>query len=164
MRELPFAEDVNYWQTSRSSPDTWTAKTIRQIEKLGGHVMMEGFGSEPMTGRAAFMLGFELDGDQFKVVWSVLPTRGGNDRAARIQAATMLYHDIKAKCISAAVRGSRAAFFSFLLLSDGKAVSEMAIPDLLQAVPELLATALMPGDILESDVLEAEFEEIEQEA
>lgn len=96
-----------------ASPDTWTERAIKQIEKLGGKVLTEAFGSEPATGRSAFMIGFEINNDKFKLAWPVLPTKtaGGNERAARIQAATMLYHDVKARCITATVLGSRKAFF-----------------------------------------------------
>ena len=135
---LPYAEDVNYWKTSKSSPDIWMERTKRQIENLGGTVLAEGFGSEPGTGRAAYMLAFELDGERFKVVWPVLLSKAGNERAARVQAATLLYHDIKAKCISAAVLGTRAAFFSFLALSDGRTATDIAAPELVRLTPALL--------------------------
>lgn len=137
--ELPYAEEINYWKTGRSSPDTWIERTIKQIEKFGGKVLTEAFGSEPTTGRSAFMIGFEINSDKFKVVWPVLPTKaGGNERAARIQAATMLYHDVKARCISATVLGSRKAFFSYLLLADGKTASETALSELSKGIPKLL--------------------------
>ena len=44
--ELPFAESVNYWKTSRTSPDTWMDKVRRQIEKLGGQVLAAGLVDE----------------------------------------------------------------------------------------------------------------------
>ncbi len=86
------AESVNYWKTSKSSPDTWMEKTKRQIEKLGGQVLMEGFGRESVTNRAAFVLAFAIGEDRFKVVWPVLPSKSGNEKAAKVQAVTMLYH------------------------------------------------------------------------
>lgn len=152
-----YAEDVNYWKTSKSSPDTWVDRTKHQIERLGGQVLMEGFGSEPITGRAAFMLAFEIDGDKFKAIWPVLPSKGNNERAARVQAATMLYHDVKAKCVSAAVLGARAAFFSFLLLPNGRTAAEASTPELMQAIPELFAPTspqLGTGEILEGEFRE----------
>jgi hypothetical protein len=143
MFDLPFAENVNYWKTGQSSPDTWTDRTKRQIEKLGGTVLAEGYGSESITGRSAFMLAFEIAGDRFKVMWPVLTSKSGNEKAARVQAATMLYHDIKAKCISAAVLGSRAAFFSFLVLPDGRAMTELSAPELEQVTPAFLAPRVL---------------------
>ena len=106
-----YAEQVNYWKTSKSAPDTWIDRTKKLIEQLGGRVLMEGFGNKPTSGRAAFVLAFELDFDRFKIVWPVLQSESKNERAAKVQAATMLYHDIKAKCISSAVLGKRVAFF-----------------------------------------------------
>ena len=85
------------------------------------------------------MIGFEINNDRFKLVWPVLPTKTkGNDRPARIQAATMLYHDVKARCISATVMGSRKAFFSYLLLPDGKTAAETALSELSKGIPKLL--------------------------
>ena len=119
-------------------------------------MLMEGFGSEPTTGKSAFMLAFEIEGDNFKVVWPVLPSKRGNEKAARRQAATMLYHDVKAKCLSAVVLGARAAFFSYLLLPDGRTAIEATIPELTNGIPALFATnQLAPGN----DVVEGNFTE-----
>ncbi len=145
MSNLPNAEEVNYWKTSRTSPDTWMDRAKKQIANLGGTVLAEGFGSEPTTGRAAFMLAFEIAGDQFKIVWPVLPSRNSNQAAARIQAATMLYRDVKAKCISATVIGTRAAFFSFLMLPDGRTTTEVSLPELVEAWPRMLTTPHSEG-------------------
>ena len=120
MDKIIYAEDINYWKTSQTSPDVWIDKTKKLISDLGGRILAEGYGSEPMTGRAAYMLGFEIKGDQFKVIWPVLPTRKKTDeRAARIQAATMLFHDTKAKCLSESAKGTRAGFFEYMLLPHG---------------------------------------------
>ena len=154
--ELPYGEDVNYWQTSNSSPDTWMEKTKKLITGLGGQVLMEGFGSEPTTGRSAFMLAFEIEGDNFKVVWPVLPSKTKKELAARRQAATMLYHDTKARCLSAVVLGVQAAFFSYLLLPDGRTAVEASLPELAEGIPSMFAAnQLEAGDnIIEGEVLE----------
>ncbi len=136
-QQLPYAEDVAYWRTSQSSPDTWIERAQRVIIGMGGVVMAEAFGKDA-SGRSAYMLGFQFKGDRFKVVWPVLPSKSGNERAARIQAATLLYHDIKARCISAAVLGVRAAFFNSLLLPDGRTAGDVAAPELAKAVPAML--------------------------
>ena len=133
---LPYAETINYWKSGTSSPDKWIEDATRQIKNLGGRVLMEGFGKDG-EGRAAYMLAFEIKGDRFKAVWPVLPSKGKNERAARIQAATMLYHDIKAKSISATVLGVRAALFSYLALPDGRTAAEVSTPELAQSIPEL---------------------------
>lgn len=133
-----YAEDVgNYWQTSRTSPDVWLEKAKREIVRAGGKVLGEAFGSE-QGGRSAFMLAFRFNGEDFKVIWPVLPSKSGNDRAARIQAGTMLYHDVKARAVSAKVLGLRVAFFSYLMLSDGRTAAQIAMPELLEAFPKML--------------------------
>lgn len=132
-----YAEEVNYWKTSRTSPDVWLEKAKREIAKAGGETLAEGFGSDN-SGRAAYMLAFKFSDEHFKAVWPVLPTKSGNERAARIQAATMLYHDVKSRAVAAKVLGVRAAFFSYLLLPDGRTAAEVATPELLEAMPKLL--------------------------
>jgi hypothetical protein len=56
-----------------------------------------------------------------------------------VQAATMLYHDVKAKAVSAKVHGVRAAFFQYLALPDGRTAAQLAAPDLTDRYPRLLA-------------------------
>lgn len=145
MRDLPFAETINYWKTSQSSPDVWLARTRVLIAKAGGKVLAEAYGSEIGTGRAAFMFAFELKGQRYKIVWPILPTKTGNRLATKRQAATMLHHDVKARCMSAKVLGARAAFFSYLMLPGGRTVSEVAAPELLEALPTFLRPALPAG-------------------
>jgi hypothetical protein len=123
MMELPYAEDVNYWKSGTSSPDAWIERAKRQVESLGGKILMEAFGKDASE-RSAYMLAFEIEGERFKVVWPVLPSKSRNEKAARIQAATMLYHDIKARCLTAVVMGTRSAFFSYLLLPDGRMATQ----------------------------------------
>lgn len=122
-----YAEDLNYWRTGSSAPDSWMDKTKKLIRELGYKVMAEGFGSDHL-GQAAYMLAFRAGEDDFKIVWPVLPTRSGNERYARIQAATMMYHYAKAVCLFAAVVGVKTAFFSHLMLPDGRVVS--SVPEL----------------------------------
>lgn len=143
MPKLPYAEDINYWKTGTSSPDTWLDKAIAEIRGAGGKVIGRAFGEDMTTGRSAYMVQFTLEGENFKLVWPVLPTRGGNGRAAQIQAATMLYHDTKARCISAKVLGGKAAFFNFLQLPDGRNASEVATPELINHLPAMFK--LLPG-------------------
>ena len=143
------AEDLNYWQTSKSSPDTWIDRTKQQIEGISGKVLAEGYGSS--DGRAAYMLAFQLGEEQFKIVWPVLPSRTGKQRAARVQAATMLYRDVKARCVSAQVLGTRNAFFAFLMLPNGQTISQVNTGGLLDALPQLNRHQLTDGVLKESD-------------
>lgn len=131
------AEDVNYWKTGTSAPDTWLDKTKAEIKAAGGKIGPSAFGDDG-TGRAAYMLTFSFGDQTFRAVWPVLPSKTKNDRAARIQAATMLYHDVKAKCVSAKVHGAHAAFFQYAVLPDGRTAAQVAAPELLELYPKLL--------------------------
>jgi len=135
--DLPYAEDIgHYWQTSQSPPDTWIERAKKVIEDMGGEILADGFGS---TGeRAAFMLGFKFKEQKYKVVWPVLPSQTGKGLAAKRQAATLLYHDVKAKAMTASVLGVETAFFSYMMLTDGRVSSELARPELAEAFPKLL--------------------------
>ena len=131
---LPYAEDIgHYWKTGKSDPEIWIEKTRKVVTDLGGSIEAEGYGSA--SGRAAYMLAFSLEEQRFKVIWPVLPTRSGGDRDARRQAATLLYHDIKAKAMTASVMGIRAAFFSYMALPDGRIASELVTPELREHFP-----------------------------
>jgi len=138
-----YAEDLNYWQTSKSSPDTWIDRAKQQIEDIGGTVLAEGYGSQDR--RSAYMLAFELGGERFKIVWPVLSSRTGKPRAARVQAATMLYRDVKARCVSSQVLGARTAFFAFLMLPSGQTLHQMNTKGLLDVLPQLNRPQLTGG-------------------
>lgn len=134
-----YAEDVgHYWLTSKVDPDAWLDKARDEVTRMGGTVLGAAMGTSPQTGRTAYMLMFEIGGERFRLVWPALPSVVGNMRAARIQAATMLYRDVVARCITARVLGPRVAFLSFLVLPDGRTAGEVATPDLLEAVPRVL--------------------------
>ncbi|HUU59260.1 MAG TPA: hypothetical protein VMZ50_06940 [Phycisphaerae bacterium] len=118
--QLPYAEDVPYWKTGSSSPEKWIQGACRQIESIGGRVEHEAFASNAYQG-SAYCLVFFVDGEQYRIVWPVLPTkRPGDALAARRQAATFLFHDVKAKCMSSLVLGARAAFMPWRALPDGR--------------------------------------------
>ena len=134
--EVVHAENVNYWQTSRTSPDTWLEKAKREIARVGGSVMGEGFMSDGT--KSSYLLAFQIGGDQFKMVWPVLEFKKGNARAARIQAATALYHEVKAACVKSKFLGARTAFFAFLMLPDGRTASQIATPEITEVFPPAL--------------------------
>lgn len=140
--DLPFAEDIgHYWKTGESSPDVILGRTRRLIESTGGAVVAEAFGA--VEGQAAFMMAFTIGQDNFKVVWPVLTSRTGSPSAAKRQAATLLFHDIKAKVMTASVLGAKVAFFSYLMLGDGRVAGELANPELADAFPLQLG----PGNL-----------------
>lgn len=137
MFKPPYAEDIgHYWQTSNSSPDEWIDRAKKIILDIGGEILAEGFGSA--NGQSAFMLSFKFGEQQYKVVWPVLSTYSGKEVSAKRQAATLLYHDVKAKAMTASVLGFEAAFFSYMMLPDGRAASELAKPELMGIFPKLL--------------------------
>lgn len=134
--ERVYAEDVNYWRTSQSSADSWMRKVRKELEGISAEILAEAFGRE--GDRSAFMIQFRIDADVFRIVWPVLPSKTGKDTAAKVQAATMVYHDVKARCVSAKVLGKRNAFFAFMELPDGRTMTEASTAELAAAVPQLL--------------------------
>lgn len=137
MTELPYANDMNYWKTSRSGVDAWLGKAEDLIERHDGIVLMRAMGKS--MGRSALCMEFEFGQDRFKALWPVLPTKNtGEQRAAEIQAATMLYHDVKARCMKIAIFGPRLAFFDMLMLPDGTMTGQMADSELMDKAPRFL--------------------------
>ncbi len=138
---LPYADDVNYWKTSRAGSDTWLEKSKKLIEEVGGEVVSESFSHLPKTGQAAFLIEFTQGVDTFKIIWPVLPTKydgSGEEAAARRQAATFMYHDIKAKCMMAKIFGTRGAFFPFLALPGGVVAAQLTSPQVMKKIPKML--------------------------
>ena len=115
-RELPEAESLNYWKSGRGSPDGWIAKARTQLDRAGGLWLGEAFISTPEG--AKFVVSFELEDQLYRIEWPVLPS--SEELAARRQAATMIYHDVKAMCVKARVFGFRVAFLSHLVLPNGR--------------------------------------------
>lgn len=143
--KLPFAEEINYYKTSEASPGSWLEKTEILIEKLGGHVSMVGKGRDE-DGRTAFAMEFSFPPDRFRAIYPVLPSKWEDPtsvdlRAAERQAATLLFHDVKARCLRSKIFGPRSAFFEFLLLSDGRSVAHLANEELIEYTPKQLLKA-----------------------
>ncbi|MEL6526016.1 MAG: hypothetical protein AAFQ07_09935 [Chloroflexota bacterium] len=136
MADRPKAYDVNYWKSSKSSPDTWVERTKDEIECIGGVILSELAGT--MNGKTAFMIAFQLDDHYYKIVYEVLPIDDPKDLiAAKRQAATAMYHEVKALCVAAKFRGVKAAFNSYLVLEDGRTVAEHTEPDLIESLPKV---------------------------
>ena len=137
MEKIKYAEDVNhYWKTGSSTPDSWLDKAAGLIEEIDGHVFTRGFGQDK-EGRKAYMITFQIDGTDYKMVWPVLESKNNNDLAARRQATTFMFHDIKAKCMSSLIIGTKSAFFSYLLLPDGRTAAHASIEELNQGIPHM---------------------------
>ena len=139
MDDKLYAEDVgNYWKTSEKAPDTWIDDTQELIKAIGGTIIGYAFGSEPEAGREAYMLTFHIEEHSYRIVWPVLPTRSGSKVAARRQAATFIFHDVKAKVSSAKVLGIRAAFFSYMMLPDGRTTTQATVEEIESGIPTIV--------------------------
>lgn len=151
-KHKPYADELNYFKTSTQAPDTWIEKARKELVAVGGKITGEAFGMDG-DGKAAFMVAFQLDGDDYKIVFPVLEPRNPKDQlAAKRQAATMLYHDIKARCVLVKVFGARHQFTQFLLMPNGQTVGQ-AVNEDLTALPRLLmgthAPQLVSGEIVD---------------
>lgn len=129
------AKDLPYWKTGKSSPDEWLRKASQQIEEAGGKITERAIAMQ--YGREVVLLGFTLDDDNFRVVWPVLAHESADNQAAVRQAATMLYHDVKARCVAARVKGARWAFHAELVLPDGRMAGALSDSDLLLQLPAM---------------------------
>jgi len=138
-----FAQDVDYWKTgSKRSVSQWVDLARGQLVSHGAKNIVYAEGDQ--DGMAAFMFEFSLGDDRHRIVWPVLPARGGDatsEQSARIQAVTTLYHDIKACCVKAARYGNRSGFFSFRLLPDNTTVQQMTDADLMHSLPRIMSPA-----------------------
>lgn len=133
--DLPYAENINYWKSGQSQPEKWLESAAQQIRKLGGEVAAHGFGRDLTTGKQAYFMAFQIEGQQYKIVQPVLESKSGNDTAARRQAATLIYHDVKAKCLRATVVGHHRAFFNYILLPDGRTAEEATLGEVAAGIP-----------------------------
>lgn len=134
MAKIIYADEVNYWKSGKSSPDTWMEKSKKELNGLGATIHIELSGT--VNGKTVFTLGFRLDGDEFRISYPVLKVRDSKDEySAKRQAATALYHEVKALCVSAKFRGVRGAFHSFLVLPDGRTAGDLTAPEISEAIP-----------------------------
>jgi len=119
---MPYAEDMNYWKTSRASAGSWLDKASDFLINCGADVYVIAKAQD--KGRAAYMIEFGFEPDRFRVLWPVLESKNGDIAAAERQAATMLYHDIKSRGVRIKLQGIRTAFVDSLLLQNGSTVAQ----------------------------------------
>ncbi|MGV6816180.1 MAG: hypothetical protein ACWA44_02790 [Thiotrichales bacterium] len=136
MNDLPLAEDMPYWKTSKSGVEGWLDKTEKLIEQIGGQVDTRIVGKS--GGREGILFGFFIEGDAFKMMWPVLPTKKPEDRSsATRQCATLIYHDTKARINRVRIFGARVVFSDWLVLDNGKTLAEQghnALPAAIQNI------------------------------
>lgn len=118
-----YAEQCPYWKTSKSGPSAWMDRTRKIIEDVDG--IIHGCGEVLRSGITYYAIEFVLQGDRFTALWPVLESEHNETSAARRQAATMLFHDVKNRVVAAKVHGFRFAFLHYLALPDGRTVSEV---------------------------------------
>ena len=121
--QLPYAEEVNYWKTGRTAPDKKIDQVTKMITDLGGEVTSSLIGM--IGGRSAILIEFAMHEDRYRVTWPILQTSKleKDTAAARIQAATFVYHDIKAKLMTYKVIGA-AALADIRLLENNRTPRE----------------------------------------
>ena len=137
MNDLPLADEMNYWKTSKSSAESWLSKASDMIEKHGGTVYLSAKGKH--LEQTAFCIEFNFDNEHFRSVWPVLNYKyRGDDKAAERQAATMLFYDIKNRCMKMAIFGARASFFDMLRLPDGRTAGQLANENLVEYSAQFL--------------------------
>lgn len=124
MKELPFAEEVSYWKTSKSGVESWLDKTESLIDSIGGNTDTRIVGKS--GGKEGILFGFFIDGDAYKLMWPVLPTKNEKDRGAALrQCATLIYHDTKARINRVKIFSPRVVFADWLVLESGKTIAEV---------------------------------------
>ena len=134
--ELPFAEDMPYWKTSKSGIESWLDKTETLIEGIGGRVDTRIVGKS--GGSEGILFGFFIDSDAFKMMWPVLPVKKETDRGAALrQCATMIYHDTKARINRIRIFGPRVVFSDWLVLESGKTLAESGVDALPAAIQSI---------------------------
>lgn len=134
-----YAEEVNYWKTSKSSTDTWMDKIKSEIDSIGGVVEMSGHFEQ--HGQTVFMIRFVIGDNTYDVRFPTLPVKvdsAANRKAAKIQALTAVYHDVKSKCVLSKFVGIPFAFHSYLRLSDGRVAGELTSGEVAGDMPRLL--------------------------
>ena len=143
--ELSYVYELPYWRTSKTAPDVWIDKTVRLLENLGATVTGDGYAGS--SGVSVFVIVFKFGNEVFRVTWPVLRVRDpAVSFAARVQAATFMYHDCKAKALAAKVIGFRTAFIGQLMLPEGKTVSESSHTALLHHVRPLVLLGVQDAD------------------
>ena len=131
-----YAEDLPYFMTGKSSAESWREKAEVEIKRAG--CVVTSSGDIHQNGQSAVFIGFSVDGEAFRVAFPVLESKRDNVKAAKIQSATMMFYDIKARCVALRVLGARVAFGGYRILPDGRTDGQVSTPELAAALPKML--------------------------
>lgn len=123
MKGLPFANELPYFKTGKSSAESWVLKTEKLIESAGGIVHTRLMGKS--LGLEGIMIQFAIEGSQFKLTWPVLPVEKMIDESAALrQCGTMIYHDTKARINRIRIFGPKVVFADWLILENGQTLAQ----------------------------------------
>lgn len=136
--KIRFAEEAPYWKTSRTAAEDWIERAKKVIVSAGGKVLADMVLS--IEGKTTFVTKFAMaiDGQEreYRIDWPVLKSRGGDERAAKIQAATVMYHAVKSMLLLAVPYGPRASYLIWDLMPDKKTtVIQLAAEDFRPLLP-----------------------------
>jgi len=119
-----YAEDLPYWRTGTKYNQA-IDEAVNALNKYGAEISMNGQFS--IDGVKVIAIQFKLDGDEYRLVERIILPRkrsGTNDRAAEIQAAAALKHNVKSRLNQYLRNGARNAFMSALILPNGRVAHE----------------------------------------
>lgn len=137
IKKTIYAEDVDCWRTGKSrTVSAWLDLAESQLMQHGAKNVLKSTGTNE-TGATTFMFAFELNDQKYNLVWPTLPTRSHSEsaeRAARIQAVTSLYHEVKNCCVVGNRYGKGTGFFAYQMLPDGRTVRQLAAPELVSTI------------------------------
>ncbi len=144
---IRYAEEAPYWKTSRTAAEDWVEKAKRVIVGAGGRVLADMVLN--VEGKTTYVIKFAMaiDGQEreYRIDWPVLKSRAGDERAAKVQAATVLYHAVKSLLLLAIPYGPRASHLIWELMPDQKTTVLQAAAQEFQ--PLLPPAAKVAGDM-----------------
>lgn len=157
MNKLPFGEDIgHYWRTSKKDAGYWLNSVRDMIVSIPGCKVLKKVDYEE-NDQNFFLVEFTVGLDWFKIIYPVLPVRQLKDReAARVQAVTLMFHEVKSRMMLIKIFGIHYAFLNYLVADNGKTVSQMAVPELAK-LPILLDAPRQPQLNSGDEIVEGEY-------
>lgn len=150
-RNKLYAEDLPYWK-SGTQYNRAIEEAVNTLGKYGANVTMNG--QFVIDGDKVLAVQFSLDGDEYRIVERVILPRKrttANDRAAEIQAAAALKHNVKARVNQYLRNGARSAFMSALILPNGKVAHEESNVNLQRLLMPNSSAMLSDGRMIDGE-------------